>query len=36
MALAPLEGLLAVKKYSFEFPNVPIGLLVPIKFPIEV
>jgi hypothetical protein len=36
MALAPLEGLLAVKKDHFELPNVPLGLLLPVKFPIEV
>lgn len=36
MSLAPLEGLLAVKKYSYELPHTPIGLLIPVKFPIEV
>lgn len=36
MALAPLEGLLAVKKKNFILPDTPIGLLIPVKFPIEV
>ncbi len=36
MSLAPLEGLLAVKKNYFELPHTPIGLLIPVKFPIEV
>ncbi|KAL4426641.1 hypothetical protein ABPG74_018719 [Tetrahymena malaccensis] len=36
MALAPLEGLLAVKKKNYKLPDTPIGLLIPVKFPIEV
>ncbi|EGR32899.1 hypothetical protein IMG5_067400 [Ichthyophthirius multifiliis] len=36
MSLAPLEGLLAVKKNQFELPDTPIGLLIPVKFPIEI
>lgn len=36
MTLAPLEGRLAVKKNSYQLPDTPIGLLIPIKFPIEM
>lgn len=36
MTLAPLEGRLAVKKNNFVLPNTPIGLLIPVKFPIEM
>jgi hypothetical protein len=36
MTLAPLEGLLAVTKTTYTLPDTPIGLLVPVKFPIEV
>lgn len=34
--LAPLEGLLAVKKLNFELPETPVGLLQPVKYPIEI
>ncbi|CAD8141208.1 unnamed protein product [Paramecium octaurelia] len=34
--LAPLEGRLAVKKNSFELPETPVGLLQPVKYPIEI
>lgn len=36
MMLAPLEGRLAVKKNNFRLPDTPIGLLIPVKFPIEM
>jgi hypothetical protein len=36
MTLGPYEGLLAVKKTHYRLPNTPIGLLVPLKFPIEI
>lgn len=36
MTLAPLEGRLAVRKSSYRLPDTPIGLLVPVKFPIEI
>lgn len=36
MTLGPYEGLLAVKKNHYKLPNTPIGLLVPLKFPIEI
>ena len=36
MTLAPLEGRLAVKKNNYVIPNTPIGLLLPVKFPIEI
>lgn len=36
MTLAPLEGRLAVKKTNFIIPDTPIGLLLPVKFPIEI
>lgn len=34
--LAPLEGLLAVKKTVFTLPETPVGLLQPVKYPIEI
>jgi hypothetical protein len=34
--LAPLEGLLAMKKNKYILPSTPIGLLVPVKFPLEI
>lgn len=34
--LAPLEGRLAVKKNFYRLPDTPIGLLLPVKFPIEI
>lgn len=36
MILAPNEGLLALKKTEYFLPNVPIGLLTPVMFPIEM
>lgn len=36
MTLAPLEGRLAVKKNHYILPDTPIGLLVPVKLPIEI
>lgn len=36
MTLAPLEGRLAIKKNSYKLPDTPIGLLVPVKYPIEI
>jgi hypothetical protein len=36
MTLAPLEGRLAVKKTLYILPPTPIGLLIPVKFPIEI
>ncbi len=36
MTLGPYEGLLAVKKTHYKLPNTPIGLLMPLKFPIEI
>ena len=36
MTLSPMEGRLAVKKTYYRLPNTPIGLLHPVKFPIEI
>ena len=36
MTLAPLEGYLVVKKSYYKLPDTPIGLLIPVKFPIEI
>ncbi len=36
MTLAPMEGLLALKKTYYKFPDVPIGSLLPVTFPIEI
>lgn len=36
MTLLPSEGRLAVKKSHYELPDTPIGLLIPIKYPIEI
>lgn len=36
MTLAPMEGRLAVKKNKYDLPDTPIGLLIPVKFPIEI
>ena len=36
MTLAPLQGLLAVRKTDYVLPAVPIGLLNPVTFPIEI
>jgi hypothetical protein len=34
--LGPNEGLLTVKKTNYELPFTPIGLLTPLRFPIEI
>ena len=36
MTLAPLQGLLAIRKTDYTLPSVPIGSLVPATFPIEI
>ena len=36
MTLAPMEGLLAVRKNNYTLPDVPIGSLIPVTFPIEI
>lgn len=36
MTLAPMEGLLAVRKSNYTLPDVPIGSLIPVTFPIEI
>lgn len=36
MTLAPMKGLLAIKKSHYTFPNVPIGSLLPAIYPIEM
>jgi hypothetical protein len=36
MTLAPMEGLLAVRKDSYRLPDVPLGSLFPVSFPIEI
>ena len=36
MTLAPMEGLLAVRKNNYILPDVPIGSLIPVTFPIEI
>jgi len=36
MTLGYMEGRLAVKKDFYKLPDTPIGLLVPVKFPIEI
>lgn len=36
MTLAPMEGLLAVRKFQYTLPDVPIGSLIPVTFPIEI
>ena len=34
--LGPNEGLLTVKKNNYVLPNTPIGLITPLRFPIEL
>lgn len=34
--LGPNEGLLTIKKTFYELPFTPIGLLTPLRFPIEI
>ena len=34
--LGPNEGLLTVKKTDYELPATPVGLLTPLRFPIEL
>lgn len=34
--LGPQEGLLVVKKKAYTFPPTPIGMMTPLKFPIEL
>lgn len=34
--LGPNEGLLTVKKIDYDLPPTPIGLLTPLRFPIEL
>ena len=34
--LGPNEGLLTVKKTNYELPRVPIGLMTPLRFPVEI
>ena len=36
MTLAPLQGLLALRKSDYTLPSVPIGSLVPATLPIEI
>ena len=34
--LGPNEGLLTVKKIHYQLPETPIGLLTPLRFPIQM
>lgn len=34
--LGPNEGLLTVKKNHYVLPDIPIGLITPLRFPIEI
>ena len=36
MTVALMKGMLTLRKNSFTLPNVPIGLLLPLTFPIEI
>ena len=36
MTLGPQEGLLVVKKNCYTLPDTPIGMINPLKFPIEL
>lgn len=36
MTLAPMEGLIAFRKNSYNLPDVPIGALWPVTIPIEM
>ena len=36
VTLGPQEGLLVVKKNFYHLPDTPIGMIVPLKFPIEL